>query len=294
MSQDQKEIKISFWASHFTTIVSVTLVLLLGGIIALIWISADSESRRLKERLELSVILADSISDSTGRQLAREISDEPYSGNVKFVSKSAAMQAWKQDTGEDLQEIFGVNPLSPEVDFTVKSEYVLPDSLAKISAKIRTMPGVESVESPEDEMIDNMNRNIATLTLVLGAVGLFMILISFVLINNTVHLAIYARRFIIHTMQLVGATNSFIRRPIVVSNALSGLISGIVASGLLVVAIWGLKESGLEEIGNVMNWGIFSFVAVGMVIAGMVICAVTSWIAATRYLHKDYGELFKV
>lgn len=293
MKDNHKEVKISFWASHFTTIVSVTLVLLLGGAIAMIWIGANNESRRLKERLELSVILADSIPDSEGQRLARDIEKQPYCAQVRFVSRDEALQMWTRDTGENLEELFGVNPLSPEVNFTLKSEYASTDSIARIVESLRKICGVESVESPEDEMIEAMNKNIATITLVLGAIGLVMILISFVLINNTVHLAIYSRRFTIHTMQLVGATNSFIRWPIVLNNMLCGLISGIMASGLLALVIFGAKQGGLEDIATFLPWMMYGIVAGGMVIVGILLCGLTSWIASTIYLRKDYDELFK-
>lgn len=293
MKHNQKEIKISFWASHFTTIVSVTLVLLLGGVIAMIWIGANNETRRLKERLELSVIMADSVSDAACRQLATQISRQPYSANVKFVSKAEALQSWTRDTGEDLEALFGVNPLSPEINFTVKSEYASKQGIAGISSQLRKYPGVESVESPEDEMIESMNRNLTTMTLVLGVIGLVMILISFVLINNTVHLAIYSRRFTIHTMQLVGATNGFIRRPVVLNNALCGLISGVISVGMLALAIWGARQGGLEDITTFLPWSMFWIVAGGMLAVGVALCALTSYVAATMYLHKNYDELFR-
>lgn len=258
----------------------------------MIWISAGNETRRLKERLELSVILADSIPDSAGERLARDIERQPYAGTVRFVSRQQALEAWVRDTGEDLQELFGVNPLSPEVAFTVKAEYTSPEQLEVIKKSLEKIQGVESVASPDDEMVEAMNRNIQSMTLILGIVGLVMLFISFVLINNTVHLSIYSRRFTIHTMQLVGATNGFIRRPVVWSNTLCGILAGLLASAIMALSLWGAKESGALDAGSYISWEVFGIVAAGMVLTGMLLCALAAWVAATRFLRKDYDELF--
>lgn len=293
MKHINKELKISFWASHFTTIVTVTLVLLLGGIISMLWLSANNETRRLKERMELTVILADSIPDSEGVRLANEIKRQPYAGVVRFTSKAEVMKEWSRDTGEDLETLFGVNPLSPEVAFTLKADYSSKAQIARIKKSIEGIKGVENVASPEDEMVDAMNQNLALVTMLLGIIAVIMLLITCVLINNTVHLSIYSRRFSIHTMQLVGATNGFIRRPIVLDNLLCGLISGVLASGVTALAMWGARESGVVDVATFLSWRDFGFVGAGMMLAGVLMCVVSSWLSATHYLHKEYDELFR-
>ena len=118
--KNNKEVKISYWAAHLTTIVSVTLVLIIIGIIALISISATNETRRLRERLEVNVVMADTISDAVTKGVAERISVQPYALSVKIITKEEALKNWKNDTGEDLEALFGVNPLSPEISFTIK------------------------------------------------------------------------------------------------------------------------------------------------------------------------------
>lgn len=287
-----KEIKISYWAHHLTTIISVTLVLVLMGIIALIWISADTETRRLKERIELSVIMADTIPDSGAATLAREIAGKPYARNVTVVSKEQALRNWTADTGEDLQELFGVNPLSGEVTFGISADYASAAQISRIEAELSRMPGVEGVSSPDAEMVDSMNENISRLTVILGIVAGIMMIISFVLINNTVHLTIYSRRFTIHTMQLVGATNGFIRRPVILDNMLAGLIAGLVASALIALSMVVAKESGLPDVASYVGWCAYGIVAGALVLAGVLLCALASWISANVYLRKDYDQLF--
>lgn len=293
MKNKNKEIKISFWASHFTTIMTVTLVLILGGIISIVWLSAHNETRRLKEKLELNVIMTDSITDEQGRMLADEIQRQPYAGAVRFISRDEALKEWTSDTGEDLKELFGVNPFSPEVSFTLKSAYSSKSDIARIKKSLENVGGVESVSSPDDEMVDAMNANLTRLTVVLGVVAAIMMLIAFVLINNTVHLSIYARRFTIHTMQLVGATGGFIRRPIVSGNMMCGLLAGLLAFGLCALSIWGARQSGITDVTEYLPWGAFGLVCAGMVVAGVLICGISSWLSATHYLHKDYDDLFR-
>ncbi len=249
-----KEVKISYWAHHLTTLISVTLVLVLMGIISMIWISADRETRRLRERIELSVIMRDSVPEETVRTLAGEIGKSPYAREVRIITKEEALKNWAADTGEDLQELFGVNPLSEEITFGVAADYASATRIASIKRKLEVNPSVESVSAPDSHMIDSMNRNISRMTVVLGAVAGIMLLISFVLINNTVHLTIYSRRFTIHTMKLVGATPGFIRRPVILDNMLAGALAGFAASALLASVMAFSAEAGMPDIASYVGW----------------------------------------
>lgn len=291
--KNNKEVRISYWAAHLTTVVSVTLVLLIIGIIALITVSAASETRRLRERLEVSVVMADTVSNARAEALAKEIEKSPYALSVGVVSKEAALKIWKADTGEDLEALFGVNPLSPEVAFTVKSGYSSEDSLRVIEKRISGFEGVAGVALPDSAMVESMNRNIERFSIVLGVIALVMVIISFVLINNTVHLAIYARRFTIHTMQLVGATSGFIRSPFVKSNMLSGLLAGLVASAIMAVALVAAPGAGFDNVADYISWSVYGVVAAGMIAVGVLLCGMAAWMATSRYLDKDYGELFR-
>lgn len=288
-----KEVKLSYWAHHLTTIISVTLVLLLMGIIALIWISADNETRRLKEQIEVSVIMRDSVPEGQTKAITDRLAHAPYARDVRYISRQEALDNWTRDTGENLEELFGVNPLSEEVTFNIKADFATADQMKIISENISKMPGVESVSLPDSSMVEAMNENIGHLTVLLGCVAAMMLLISFVLINNTVHLTIYSRRFLIHTMQLVGATNGFIRRPVILNNMLAGLIAGIGASAIIAIPMAGSSQVGLPDITSYITWVQFAPVAGGMVLAGVLICGLSAWFSATFYLRKDYDRLFK-
>lgn len=288
-----KEVKISFWAAHATTVVSVTLVLLLVGILAFISVSAASETKRLREQIELSAIMADSISNADAGKVLQQIQAMPEVKSAVLITREQALQEWKNGTGEDLEELFGVNILSPEISFNLKADYTAPEAMSAVSKKVAEMPGVENVATPDSTMVESMNSNISLLSLILGIIAIVMLVISFVLINNTVHLAIYSRRFTIHTMQLVGATGGFISRPFILHNMLAGLVAGVLASGILAGVLAGAPYVGVEIIASFISWPMFGIISASLIIIGMLICSLAAWISTARYLHKDYGELFK-
>lgn len=288
----QKDVRISNWAAHFTTAVSVSLALLMIGLIAMIWVGAEGESRRIQEKIELSVVMADSVSEPRALAIYEAIGKQPYTLVAKYISKEEALANWKEATGEDLEHTFGVNPLSPEIAFTVKSDYVSQGALAKITRSISEINGVAEVGAPDSALIEAMNRNIRRLTVGLSVLAAIMFVISFVLISNTVRLSIYARRFAIHTMQLVGATDGFIRRPFVLQNSLVGLFSGLVSGGVLSGLLALAPRLGLEGIQSVIGWAAMGIIAGGMAIVGALICALAAVMATTRHLRQNYEQLF--
>ena len=291
--KEEKEFKISYLAGHTTTIISVTLVLLLAGIIAVISIGARKETRKIKESVEISVIMQDAVTDMDAKSSLKEIKRLPFVKNPRLITRQEAMNQWISETGENLEEIFGVNPLSPEIEFSIPEQYANPDSIKMIIETVGNVSGVAEVASPDDEMVNSMNHNIETMSIVLGIIGLVMLVISFMLINNTVRLTIYSRRFTIHTMQLVGATRGFISKPIVGNNMTAGLLSGVLASGIIAIAIAAIPKYAGMEFSDFIGWEEFAWISIGLMAGGALICALASWMATQRYMHRDYTELFK-
>lgn len=288
----QKEVRIPNRAAHTTTGVSVTLALLTLGIIALIRIAATVESQRMLEKIEISVIMADSISDQQAMSISDIIGKQPFALDTRFISKQQAMDNWKEATGEDLEKTFGVNPLSPEIAFTVKNGYTSSQGIESIKTKIAAIKGVEEVGTPDGELIEAMNKTIGRITLSLTILAAVMLVISFILINNTVRLSIYSRRFTIHTMQLVGATNGFIRSPFIRANLWVGVISGLIASSLLAALLAASPALGFVELTGILSWKAMGIVALTLVVLGAVICGCAAALATTRHLRQDYEELF--
>lgn len=289
----QKEVKISGWAAHTTTGVSVALALLTLGIIAVIWIAAATESRRMMEKIEISVVLADNVGEDRAKAICEAIAKAPFAQNVRYISRQQALENWKEATGEDLEHVFGVNPLSPEIAFTVDAEYSTVGKIAGIKKSVAAVEGVEEVGTPDSRLIETMNKNIKKLTLLFTIIAAIMLIISFVLINNTVRLSIYSKRFTIHTMQLVGATDGFIRRPFIVANTIVGAIAGLISGGLLSGVLAASRQMGFEELNSLIAWKWMGLVDAGLIIGGGMICALAALVATTRHLHQDYEELFK-
>lgn len=291
--KQEKEIKISSWAAHTTTGVSVTLALLTLGLLALIWIAATSESRRMMEKIEVSVVMADSISDDHAKAICEAIEKTAFAQNVRLITRQEALDNWKEATGEDLEHVFGVNPLSPEVSFTVAAEYSSVKGIESIKKSVSAVSGVAEVGTPDSRLIETMNSNIRRITLGFAVLAGIMLVISFVLISNTVRLSIYSKRFTIHTMQLVGATDGFIRHPFVIADAVVGALSGIVAGGLLSCVLGLSARLGMPELATLIGWTWMGVVGAGLAVGGAFICGAAALLATTRHLRQDYGDLFK-
>lgn len=291
--KQHKEVRLSSSAAHFTTGVSVTLALLTLGIIAMVKIIASAESRRMLEKIEISVIIADSIPESQALKICDAIAKQPFALDTRYISRDQAMQNWRQATGEDLEKTFGVNPLSPEIAFTVKSDYTSARGIAGIKKSVAAIKGVAEVGAPDGEMIESMNQTIRHLTITLTILAAVMLIISFVLINNTVRLSIYSRRFSIHTMQLVGATDGFIRRPFVSANVWVGVVSALIAGAILACLLAAAPRLGFPGITLLLPWASMGILAGCLVAAGALICGSAAALATTRHLHQDYEQLFR-
>lgn len=290
MSKEKKS-KISYFQSNFTSTISVALVLLLLGIIAFLGILANTFSKELKENIGFSVVLQ---SETTPEQVAamdKMWKASPYVSDVKFISKEVALQNWQAETGENLVELFGVNPLNAEYEVYVKAEYANLDSLQVIERQLKAITFVDEIAMHKSE-VDAANRNISNVALVLFVIAVLLMLISFVLINNTVRLTVYSRRFLIHTMKLVGAKPGFIRRPFVISNMLNGLIAAFV-SMLFLLGVYLFLQNIDEAL--VVSFSALEIVAVfaGLIVLGVLICGLAAFLAADKYIRLSYDDLFK-
>lgn len=292
MSKKGKDVKISYWAAHFTTIVSVTMLLVLTGVICLIGLGASNTAREVKQQQQVSLIMQDSISNEQATLLAEQLKKRPYVHATSVITKEQALADWNASTDDDVEAIAGYNFFTPEIDMSLTAAYTSPDSIAQLQRQLAAMPGVDQVVVPDAQVISTMDSLFSKALLVLGIVAAAMIAISFVLINNTVLLTIYSRRFTIHTMQLVGATPGFIRRPFIVSNLGAGVLAGIFAAAILSATVGFVKQTQMPELGNYLSLAEVTLTCAGVVVAGGALCALAAFIATNRYLHKDYDELF--
>lgn len=292
MSIKGKDIKISYWAAHLTTVVSVTMVLILVGAICLLGFAASNTATRVKQQQQVSLVMQDSVSNEQASKLSDYLKTRPFVNSISVITKEQALADWNASTGDDVEEIAGYNFFSPEIELTLTAGYTVPDSVKKVEKILAAMPGVQEAVIPDTETITSMDAFFSRTLLLLGGVALAMIAISFVLINNTVLLTIYSRRFTIHTMQLVGATPGFIRRPFIGSNLLAGAISGVIAAVILASAVSFVESTQIPELRNYITPGETVTVCVCLVAVGAALCSLSAFIATNRYLHKNYDDLF--
>ena len=225
--------KISYFSANVTAVISVALVLLLLGIVAVIGVGARGLSEKIKENIGFDISMKEDATEQQIAALRRDIAAAPFTAQMKYVSKDDALEVWRQETGEDLMAVLGFNPLTAEIEVHVRSLYSDVASIDRIAAGLKKKyAAIESVTTHR-ENIEAINRTLTQTALVLGVAAAAMLIISLALINNTVRMTIYSKRFLIHTMKLVGATPGFIRRPIVVSCMINGIIAAFVAVGLL-------------------------------------------------------------
>lgn len=291
MAKQQKS-KISYFQSNITATVSVALVLILIGVTAFLGLSARTMSRELKENMGFSIVLKTDATDADIAGLKAIFAKAPYVAKTTFISKDQALEQWKKDTGENLVETFGVNPLSAEFQVNVKANYAEIGKLKSIQAQLMHQSGVEDIALYETE-VETTNKNIGNITIVLLFVAALLVFISFALINNTVRLTVYSRRFLIHTMKLVGAKPGFIRRPFVVQNMLNGLIAAAVACFVFVGSYFAAQDIVGGLVGTMFNELEVAAVFVGLALAGVVICGIAAFFAANKYIHLNYDDLFK-
>ena len=291
MAKQQKS-KISYFQSNITATVSVALVLTLIGVTAFLGLSARTMSRELKENMGFSIVLKTDATDADIAGLKAIFAKAPYVAKTTFISKDQALEQWKKDTGENLVETFGVNPLSAEFQVNVKANYAEIGKLKSIQAQLMHQSGVEDIALYETE-VETTNKNIGNITIVLLFVAALLVFNSFALINNPVRLTVYSRRFLIHTMKLVGAKPGFIRRPFVVQNMLNGLIAAAVACLVFVGSYFAAQDIVGGLVGTMFNELEVAAVFVGLALAGVVICGIAAFFAANKYIHLNYDDLFK-
>lgn len=275
---------------QLTATISVALVLLLLGMVATLALAARAITTDIKEHMGFDVVLSETATLDDVNAFKQRLSEAPYVASFRYFSPEEAHETWREEMGEDLTELLEINPFLPEFEVNVKAEYAVADSLDAIMLPLAAEKGIEEVNG-HTEIVDQVNRNLSTLMLVLGIAVLALLPISFVLINNTVRLTIYSRRFTIHTMKLVGASRGFIRRPFLLNNLLQGFIAAVCATALLsgmYAYVWSL-DAGLRD---VLSEYMLAAVCGGLIIVGPLLCLAAAAWATQRYLAGSYDDLF--
>jgi cell division transport system permease protein len=277
-------------SSYLTLIVSVSLVLFLLGILGLVLINAKELSDYFRESLSFSVWLKDDTKEADIRMLQKDLDAKHYVKSTEYISKDEAAENMKEELGEDFISFLGDNPLPPSIDVYLISSYTVPDSVSKIEKYILQYPFVREVLIPES-LLFLINENVNKISLFLLVISSFLFLISLTIINNTIRLSVYSKRFLIRTMQLVGATRAFIRKPFVVQSAFHGLLSALVAIVLLLALLY-LIEKEFFMMFTFENMELLILLGVILILTGILINIISTWLSVNRYLSISEEKLY--
>lgn len=286
-------LRLPIFGTRVTATISVAVVLVILGLASMVGLTTARVSDSVREKMGFVVVLADKSSASDINAITTRLKSTGAIKNITYSSADAILDKWQKMVGEDedIMRLAGVNPFSPELEVSVTSEYANPDSIAMLTGPVEMMPQVNEVRVTGD-LIESVSRTMKSITLTLLVMALALLTVSFVLIFNTVRLTVYARRFLINTMQLVGATRGFIRRPFLVENALNGLIAGVLASGFLAAILYATSQVD-ANIAETISPNDTLAVMLGMIVTGVIICMAGAWVACTKYLSLSFDELYK-
>lgn len=275
-----------------TLCISTAMVLVLLGLVVFSVLTSRNLSEWVKENLTVTVVLHDEVTTGDAKQFRKDLIHRPFVKSIDYISREQALKEQSEAMGSDPSEFLGMNPFPATLELHLQSDYANADSLAWISDELRKNEHVTDVAYQVD-LMDSVNRNLAKLNILLLVLAVLLTFISFSLINNTVRLSVYSRRFLIHTMKLVGASWGFIRRPFMQQGLLVGIIAAVIAIAVLGGCVYALYyyEPGVLL---VITWRELVITALAVLVFGLVITLTCSYISVNRFLRMPPGELYKI
>ena len=277
-------------SSYFTLIVSISLVLFLLGVLGMVIINAHGLSDYFKESLSFSIMLDEEAKEADIRMLQKDMDAKPYVKSTEYISKDVAAAKLKNDLGEDFVNFLGYNPLSPSIDVYLHAQYTRPDSVSKIEKYVMEYPFVKEVYYQES-LLYLINENVKKISLFILIISLFLFLIALTIINNTIRLSVYSKRFLIRTMQLVGATKSFIRKPFLVKGIFHGLVAGLIAMILLLGLLY-LVEKEFFLLFTFQDTNLLFLLGAAIIFTGIIISVISTFFSVNRYLSISEDKLY--
>ena len=276
--------------AYLSSIISISLVLLLVGMASMLLVNAKSVSDYFKENMQVSVMMKQNVSEEKAMGFKTTLDRQRYIKSTVFVSKEQGIREMADLLGEDFLDVFETSPIPVSIDVTLNADYVSADSLEVVRAEIAKSPLVDEVVY-QRSLVDALNANLSRISLILGVFISLLLFISYVLINNTVRLSVFARRFTIHTMKLVGATKQFIRAPFLVQSAFQGVFAAVISIIVLVGMLFFVKKE-FVQLFEVFRLELLLLV-MGIVIAsGLVICVVSTYFVVGKLISLKKDELY--
>ena len=278
--------------SWISTVISISLVLLLVGVAALLLVNARSVSDYFKENMQVSVLLRQDVSEQQARSFESSLSSVPGVRSTSFISREQGVEEMAQMLGRDFLDVFESAPVPISIDVNLDADYVSTDSLEVVKEALSASPLVDEVVY-QTSLVEALNANLEKISLVIGVLVILLLFISFVLISNTVRLNVFSRRFTIHTMQLVGATRGFIRAPFLLQSVLQGFFAAFLAILMLVGGLFILRGE-FPQLFEIFRLDALLLVMGIIVAAGILICLVTTWFVVGRMVGYNRDQLYSI
>ena len=276
--------------AYLSSVISISLVLLLVGVASMLLVNAKGVSDYFKENMQISVLMKQDVSDEDALEFRESLNGRKYIKSTTFVSREQGQRELADQLGEDFLDVFETSPIPVSVDVTLKAEYVSADSLEVVRTDIAKSSLVDEVVY-QQSLVDALNANLNRISVVIAVFIGLLLFISFVLINNTVRLNVFARRFTIHTMKLVGATKSFIRAPFLVQSAFQGVFSAMIANIVLVAILFVMRKE-FEQLFRIFRMDLLLVVMGIVLVCGILICLVSTWFVVNKLVALKKDELY--
>jgi len=289
----KKEAKITrlrLQSSYVTSIISISLVLFLLGLVGLLILNTRKLSDYVKENIGFSVILKDNVKEVEMIRLQKNLDATRYVKATEYITKEKAARELQEELGEDFVDFLGYNPLLASIDVHLYASYANPDSIAVIENDLQQYPQVKEVFY-QKSLVHLVNENVKKISIIILLFSGLLFLIAVALINNTIRLSVYSKRFLIRTMQLVGATRGFIRRPFLYKSAAHGIIGALIAVGLLVTTLYFIQNE-FNEIISLQDFRILAVLFVSVLLLGIIINWISTYFAVNKYLNIKTDDLY--
>lgn len=276
--------------AYISSVISISLVLLLVGVASLLLVNARSVSDYFKENMQVSVMLKPDVPDGEALAFMSELDKMDFIRSSEFISREQGAAEMSELLGEDFLKVFDASPIPASIDVTLDADYVSADSLEVVRGRIARSPLVDEVVY-QTSLVEALNANLSKISSVLAVFIALLLFISFVLINNTVRLSVFDRRFTIHTMKMVGATRSFIRAPFLVRSLFQGIFAAILAI-LMLLAILFVIRSEFVQLFEIFRLDLLLVVMGIVIVSGAVICMTSTALVVNRLISLNKNELY--
>jgi len=290
MAKEKYKLRKSLFSSYFSTTLSIALILFLFGLLGLLLINTKRLSDYVMENLGVTLIIKENTREVDILKLQKTLEAMPYIKSTRFVEKQVAAEELKKELGEDFVDFLGYNPLLSSIDVKLYAEFANPESLTSLEAQFLKYPEIQEVYYQKN-LVKQLNSNVKKLSMIILVLSIIMFIIFIALINNTIRLSVYSKRYIINSMQLVGATRSFIRFPFIVKSVIHGIYGALIACSILLLIFFSY-QSELKDFIDFQNSASLALLVGGIFFVGIFMTALSTYFAVNKFLRMKFDELY--